>query len=221
MMVAARGPVGPTADHPSDGVTPMMWFFAILIVLAMGGVAVVAAGRGAPDGRRRTTTGPTPACPPTARSTRDDLRARAVPTALRGYRMSEVDALLDRLATELEARRGPTTPTSTAATRLSDGDADTRANCPTCRPIDRLHPHGPRGRGVVLTRLRLGSETSGPAGSISRPTAWSTPTPSPASLALVALAGCSSSPTRTRSLGGPWSASSRSPSGGSPPSAAC
>ena len=26
----------------------MMWFFAILIVLAMGGVAVVAAGKGTP-----------------------------------------------------------------------------------------------------------------------------------------------------------------------------
>ena len=30
--------------------TPMMWFFAILIVLALGGVAVVAAGRGRADG---------------------------------------------------------------------------------------------------------------------------------------------------------------------------
>ena len=44
----------------------MMWFFAVLIVLAMGGVAVVAAGRGAPW-RRRTTTAPTRSSRPTAR----------------------------------------------------------------------------------------------------------------------------------------------------------
>ena len=28
----------------------MMWFFAILVVLALGGIALVAAGRGAPRG---------------------------------------------------------------------------------------------------------------------------------------------------------------------------
>ena len=32
----------------------MMWFFAILIVLAMGGVAVLAAGHGDADARRPT-----------------------------------------------------------------------------------------------------------------------------------------------------------------------
>ena len=41
----------------------MMWFFAILIVLALGGIALVAAGCGRADGARRTTTGPTRACP--------------------------------------------------------------------------------------------------------------------------------------------------------------
>ena len=39
LMVEAR---------PDGDAAPMMWFFAILIVLALGGVAVVAAGRGAP-----------------------------------------------------------------------------------------------------------------------------------------------------------------------------
>jgi DivIVA domain-containing protein len=79
-----------------------MWLFAILIVLALGGVAVVAAGRGAPMSRAYddapdalvSADGPVSA---------DDLRRIRFPIAFRGYRMAEVDALLDRLAEEREA----------------------------------------------------------------------------------------------------------------------
>jgi DivIVA domain-containing protein len=79
----------------------MTWFFAVLIVIVMGGVAVVATGRGGsmaetfddrPDARV-PVDGPLSA---------RDLRSVRFGTALRGYRMSEVDALLDRLATELD-----------------------------------------------------------------------------------------------------------------------
>jgi DivIVA domain-containing protein len=81
----------------------MMWLFAILIVLAMGGIAMVAAGRGAPlqeayDDRPDTLV---PADRPLRAA---DLRAIRFPVALRGYRMAEVDALLARLAGELAAR---------------------------------------------------------------------------------------------------------------------
>ena len=106
LMVAAREDAPADPDGRSD---PMMWFFAILIVLAMGGVAVVAAGRGAPLAAAYDDR------PDVARAR--DRPARGATTcarvrfslAFRGYRMSEVDALLDRLATELEdARRaGP------------------------------------------------------------------------------------------------------------------
>jgi DivIVA domain-containing protein len=81
----------------------MMWFFAVLIVLAMGGVAAVAAGYGRPmpevyDDRPDALV-------PSGRALRgDDLRRVRFSTALTGYRMSEVDALLDRLATELDER---------------------------------------------------------------------------------------------------------------------
>ncbi len=77
----------------------MTWFYAILIVLMMGAVAVVAAGRGGsmaetwddrPDARIQAE-GPL---------TAQDLRRVRFSTAFRGYRMSEVDALLDRLAEE-------------------------------------------------------------------------------------------------------------------------
>ena len=81
----------------------MTWFFAILVVAVIGGVAVVAAGRGGamaetfddrPDAR-------VPADRPL---TAEDLRGMRFSTALRGYRMSEVDALLDRLAAEMTPR---------------------------------------------------------------------------------------------------------------------
>jgi DivIVA domain-containing protein len=88
----------------------MMWVFAILIVLAMGGVAMLAAGKGAPlaevyDDRPDATV---PADGPLGA---EDLRRVRFSLAFRGYRMSEVDALLDRLASEREAAsEHPATP---------------------------------------------------------------------------------------------------------------
>jgi DivIVA domain-containing protein len=87
----------------------MTWFFAVLVVLLMGAVAVVAVGRGGsmaevyddrPDVRvqaERPLDG-------------EDLRRVRFTTAFRGYRMSEVDALLERLANELDAARAPRPP---------------------------------------------------------------------------------------------------------------
>jgi DivIVA domain-containing protein len=81
----------------------MMWLFAVLIVLAMAGVAMVASGRGgsmAPAYDDR----PDLALPGDRPLTAHDLRTVRFPLALRGYRMSDVDAVLARLATELEDR---------------------------------------------------------------------------------------------------------------------
>jgi DivIVA domain-containing protein len=79
----------------------MTWFFAILVVAVLGGVAVVASGRGgsmaeAYDDRPDALV---PADRPLVAS---DLRRVRFTTAFRGYRMSEVDALLDRLSAELD-----------------------------------------------------------------------------------------------------------------------
>lgn len=79
----------------------MMWVFAILVVLALGGIAVVASGRGTPlaevyDDR------PDAVVPAHGPLSGDDLRRVRFSLAFRGYRMSEVDALLDRLAIERE-----------------------------------------------------------------------------------------------------------------------
>lgn len=86
----------------------MTWFFAILAVLVLGGVAVVAAGRGAPMVEEHDDR-PDVAVPPTGPLTAADLRRVRFPLAVRGYRMAEVDALLDRLAAQL-GRDEPPTP---------------------------------------------------------------------------------------------------------------
>jgi len=82
----------------------MTWFFAVIIVAVMGGIAVVAAGRG---GSMAETFDDRPDArvPVGGPLTPQDLRRVRFSTALRGYRMSEVDALLDRLASELEPPR--------------------------------------------------------------------------------------------------------------------
>jgi DivIVA domain-containing protein len=82
----------------------MMWFFAILVVLVMGAIAVVASGRGEPMAEAYDDR-PDVVVPADRALTGEDLRRVRFPLALRGYRMSEVDALLDRLARELEEHR--------------------------------------------------------------------------------------------------------------------
>ena len=81
----------------------MMWFFAVLVVLAMGGIAVVAAGRGTPMAPAYDDR-PDAIVPGDRALESDDLRRVRFSMAFRGYRMSEVDALLDRLAREKEVR---------------------------------------------------------------------------------------------------------------------
>lgn len=84
----------------------MMWFFAVLIVLALGGVAVVAAGTGAPLARAYDDR-PDAVVPADRALTGADLKAVRFSTAVRGYRASEVDALLDRLAAQLDGSNPP------------------------------------------------------------------------------------------------------------------
>ena len=98
----------------------MTWFFGIVIVLVVGVIAVVASGRGGamadvyddrPDSRVQADG------PLTAR----DLRTVRFSTAFRGYRMSEVDALLDRISAELQQEE----PAQEQADTSSDDGATT------------------------------------------------------------------------------------------------
>lgn len=84
----------------------MTWFFAVLAVLVLGGVAVVAAGRGAPLFEEHDDR-PDVVVPPTGPLSAADLRRVRFPLAVRGYRMAEVDALLDRLADQLDTALPP------------------------------------------------------------------------------------------------------------------
>jgi DivIVA domain-containing protein len=93
----------------------MMWFFAILVVLALGAVAVVAAGRGRPMDPAYDDA-PDSLVPVEGPVTADDLRRIRFPLAVRGYRMAEVDALLERLADEREAAE------TAASGQSPDGD---------------------------------------------------------------------------------------------------
>jgi DivIVA domain-containing protein len=83
-----------------------MWLFAVIVVGIIGAVAVVATGAGDPlspsyDDRPDVVV-------PTDRPLRgEDLRAVRFTSVVRGYRASEVDALLDRLARELDGRDQP------------------------------------------------------------------------------------------------------------------
>ena len=78
----------------------MMWFFAVLIVLALGAVAVVAAGWGTPMTEEYDDR-PDAAVPADRPLAADDLRRVRFSLAFRGYRAAEVDALLDRVAAEM------------------------------------------------------------------------------------------------------------------------
>jgi len=95
-----------------------MWVFAVLIVAAMGGVALVAAGRGTPMAPAYDDR-PDALVPADGPLRATDLRRVRFSLALRGYRMAEVDALLTRLADEWDAR------TAESADRADErGDAD-------------------------------------------------------------------------------------------------
>ncbi|HET7328986.1 MAG TPA: DivIVA domain-containing protein [Nocardioidaceae bacterium] len=80
----------------------MIWFLGLLVVLVIGATAVVAAGRGGamtpayPDRADVLVPGDRDLCA-------QDLREVRFSVGLRGYRMDEVDALLRRLTTQLEA----------------------------------------------------------------------------------------------------------------------
>ena len=80
-----------------------MWLFALIIVLVVGGVAVVAAGAGGSMATEYDDR-PDATVPADGPLTGADLRTIRLSTAVRGYRASEVDALLDRLAEQLDGQ---------------------------------------------------------------------------------------------------------------------
>jgi len=79
----------------------MDWVLWTLAALVIGGCAVLAVGRGGELGEAYEDR-PDVLVPTDRPLAADDLRALRLPTAVRGYRMAEVDALLARLAAEID-----------------------------------------------------------------------------------------------------------------------
>jgi DivIVA domain-containing protein len=80
-----------------------MWVFAIVVVLLIGAIAVVAMGRG--DAMEPVFPDrPDSVVAAERMLTSRDLRHVQFAIGVRGYRMDEVDSLLDRLAEELAIR---------------------------------------------------------------------------------------------------------------------
>ncbi len=99
----------------------MMWFFAILVVLVMGGVAALAAGRGAPMSEAYDDR-PDALVPKDGPLGAEHVRKVRFSLAFRGYRMSEVDALLDRLARQLEPVEPPPSEANADSEVAGQGD---------------------------------------------------------------------------------------------------
>lgn len=114
----------------------MMWVFAVLIVLAMGGIAMLAAGRGEPMSPAYDDR-PDALVPAERRVGAEDLRGVRFSLALRGYRMSEVDALLARLAAELDD--------ATRARVAAVSDDEAPASSGPVEPADAPEGGGPSG----------------------------------------------------------------------------
>ena len=81
----------------------VIWLLAILAVVVLGGIAVVAAGAGG-SMRRAYEDRPDVTVPAGRRLTADDVRPVRFSVGFRGYRMDEVDSLLDGVATERAER---------------------------------------------------------------------------------------------------------------------
>ena len=85
-------------DDP--GVTP---FFVLVALAVVGGIAVVAGGRGGGLGDAGSDQ-PRPWLPADRPVSASDVDAVHFGVGFRGYRMDEVDEVLDRLADELRDR---------------------------------------------------------------------------------------------------------------------
>lgn len=78
------------------------------VAAALFGIAVVVFGRG--EELAPLAPGATPTrLPPTGEVAGDDVRSLSFPQTVRGYRMAEVDWVLDRLATEMDDLRARVT----------------------------------------------------------------------------------------------------------------
>ncbi len=97
-----------------------MWFFGLIVVLLIGAVAVVASGRW---GAMSTAYDDRPDVSVPARQvlSSTDIESARFAVALRGYRMDEVDSLLERVAREVAERDRRIADLERAVSPIVDG----------------------------------------------------------------------------------------------------
>ena len=97
-----------------------MWFFGLIVVLLIGAVAVVASGRW---GAMSTAYDDRPDLSVPARQTltATDIESARFGVGLRGYRMDEVDTLLERVAREVAERDRRIADLERAVSPIIDG----------------------------------------------------------------------------------------------------
>ena len=112
----------------------MVTLLAVVVVaLVLFGVAVVATGRG--DGMADVPPDRVTPRLPAGRVSADDVRSTRFALAFRGYRMDDVDSVLDRLADELAARDAELTSLRGAAPAAAASTAaSTTAETPVSSP---------------------------------------------------------------------------------------
>jgi DivIVA domain-containing protein len=100
-----------------------MWVWVIVIVALTGGVVAVAVGRGGSMAEAHEDR-PDAAVPSGRPLTSDDLRDVRLSTAVRGYRMDEVDALLARIRADMIAREAASAEAASADATPDDAAVD-------------------------------------------------------------------------------------------------
>lgn len=107
----------------------VIWLWVVALVVIIGAIAVVVAGRD--DAMAEVYDDRPDVTLPTGRPlTADDIAAVRLSTGVRGYRMDEVDALLDRIQADLLAREIEGTPAAAAETS-AEPPAGTSTETPT------------------------------------------------------------------------------------------
>lgn len=153
----------------------MFWFLLLGLLLVIGGVtlAVVRSGVGEGDGRVSGGLADpvperlAPVLPRERPLVRADIDALRLPLGLRGYRMEEVDDVLDRLGAELSERDAriaelEASLAGSQATTLGRPDLFTK---PGAQAVDRDEPLGAKSANAVAAdHDELAGWDSGPTG---------------------------------------------------------
>ncbi|MGW2667615.1 DivIVA domain-containing protein [Streptomyces sp. NPDC001272] len=118
----------------------VFWFLLIALVVVVAAVTLAVVGGGAeavlPEAEPDRVAD---ALPETRPVVREDIDALRLPIAPRGYRMAEVDDVLDRLAAELAERDARIAELTAARTpAAAQAQATAQATAPAEAPEDRV-----------------------------------------------------------------------------------